>query len=174
MVISRAIKTTIALTAACCCLGIPSAASGEALLSGYGGPGAGSQAILGSVLINGGEGPGGGSGGSATRSAPTAGSSGGVTDAGTGKRTANPGSPRSGGRAAGRSTAPATTHSSDAVPSAVTQASSSEPITRDDAVYGFLILLALACITALTLRLSRTRPDGVEATGSRDPGQNPI
>jgi hypothetical protein len=53
----------------------PATASASPLLSGYGGPGVGNQAILGSALLNGGESTGGGSGptgqGSGPASVPT-------------------------------------------------------------------------------------------------------
>jgi len=56
------------------CLAVPAGAVASPLLSGYGGPGAGSQVILGSSLVNGprGGGGGGGGGGSASGGGPTA------------------------------------------------------------------------------------------------------
>ncbi len=47
---------------------MPSLAAGSSLLSGYGGPGQGSQAILGSALVGGGAGGGGAGGGSGSSS----------------------------------------------------------------------------------------------------------
>jgi len=54
------------------CLAVPAGAVASPLLSGYGGPGAGSQVILGSSLVNGPRGGGGGGGGSASGGGPTA------------------------------------------------------------------------------------------------------
>lgn len=54
------------------CLAAPAGAAASPLLSGYGGPGAGSQVILGSALVNGPRGGGGGGGGSANGGGPTA------------------------------------------------------------------------------------------------------
>jgi len=93
-------------TAALLALGAPAAASAEAggtLLSGYGGPGQGSQAIIGSGFVNGPGAGGGTSGGSGTSAATAAGSSAaaGATRAGaSGARGGSPAHP----------TAPAGTH----------------------------------------------------------------
>src|ERR1700761_4789261 len=58
------LTTTVALFAfGCFCASAPGAWASSTLLSGYGGPGQGNQAILGSTLIGGG-GASGGSGGS--------------------------------------------------------------------------------------------------------------
>ena len=54
------------------CLAVPAGAVASPLLSGYGGPGAGSQVILGSALVNGPRGGGGGGGGSASGGGPSA------------------------------------------------------------------------------------------------------
>jgi hypothetical protein len=51
----------------------PAAASASPLLSGYGGPGVGNQAILGSALLNGGGSTGGGSGPTGQGSGPASG-----------------------------------------------------------------------------------------------------
>jgi hypothetical protein len=60
------LTTIVALSVlAACCAWVPAAGASSTLLSGYGGPGQGNQAILGSTLIGGG-GSSGGSGGSAT------------------------------------------------------------------------------------------------------------
>jgi hypothetical protein len=62
------IAVLLALALAAC---VPAAAGANPLLSGYGGPGQGDQAILGAALLNGpGEG-GGNSGGGGSESAPT-------------------------------------------------------------------------------------------------------
>ncbi|HXB15337.1 MAG TPA: hypothetical protein VNV44_06290 [Solirubrobacteraceae bacterium] len=63
--------TIVALFAlAACCASAPAAGASSTLLSGYGGPGQGNQAILGSTLIGGGSS--GGSGGSGGGQAPAA------------------------------------------------------------------------------------------------------
>ncbi len=59
----RAISTTARLLVVALSLALPAGASANSLLSGYGGPGQGNQAILGSALVNG-PSSGGGSGGS--------------------------------------------------------------------------------------------------------------
>jgi hypothetical protein len=75
----RRITLIIACMAAVAAM--PAAASAGSLLSGYGGPGAGNQAILGSSLLNGGGGPraggpgGGGLSGGSTTGTPNLGNS---------------------------------------------------------------------------------------------------
>ena len=72
-----AMLTIATLTALVLPFGVPLAAQGDSLLSGYGGPGAGTQAILGATLLNGSGGKGGGTqGGSGP---PVGGGPGGVT-----------------------------------------------------------------------------------------------
>jgi len=56
------ITITTSTLAAICLAIAPAAAAGSPLLSGYGGPGAGEQQIIGSTLVGGGSGHGGGSG----------------------------------------------------------------------------------------------------------------
>jgi hypothetical protein len=56
----RTIVSTLALFAGLCACAPATALAGAPLLSGYGGPGAGAQTIVGAALVNG---PGGGSGG---------------------------------------------------------------------------------------------------------------
>ncbi len=61
----RTILYTLTLVAGSCALAPAAAMAGGPLLSGYGGPGAGAQSIIGAALLNGpGSGSGGGSGGS--------------------------------------------------------------------------------------------------------------
>lgn len=173
MLRSRSIPITFALIAACC-LGVPAAAGAEALLSGYGGPGAGSQAILGAQLLNGPEGPGsGGSGESATSSAPNAGSAPETSTTGGGTRPQGPAAPRSRAGVSGAVHARALAGSALGS-SALNEASSSQVFTGDDIIYGLLVLLALACIAALTRRAFRAGTVGANPSGSRDAGQNPI
>jgi hypothetical protein len=79
----RKISLTTALLAALVAA-IPVSASANSLLSGYGGPGAGNQAILGSALIGGGSAGGGGSssGGDSAGSSGSAGATGSSSGAG--------------------------------------------------------------------------------------------
>jgi hypothetical protein len=80
----RKISSTTVFVAALLALA-PAFASANSLLSGYGGPGAGNQAILGSALIGGGGGATGGSSGSGGSTGSTGASSGSVGAAGTGE-----------------------------------------------------------------------------------------
>jgi hypothetical protein len=87
-------------------LALPGSAPANSLLSGYGGPGQGNQAILGSALLNGPKGGGGGSGesggsGSSTIASSTA--SGAGTASGTGTGSSSPGSTPAGASAGGSS-----------------------------------------------------------------------
>jgi hypothetical protein len=83
----RKIIPIVALGLVCGAFAPASAPAASPLLSGYGGPGQGTQAILGSTLLNGPSGGGGGSTGSglASSAAPTssAGQSGGGSSSGT-------------------------------------------------------------------------------------------
>ncbi len=81
--------TTALLVSACALIGPSAALAGGPLLSGYGGPGAGSQAIIGAALLNG---PSGGSGGNSSGGG-SAGNWGGGSGGGS---TANAGSGASG------------------------------------------------------------------------------
>jgi hypothetical protein len=76
---------------------LPATALANPLLSGYGGPGQGSQAILGSALVNGPRGGGGGAGGANGSSSASPGSGAGANGAVAAPR----GSGRSNGSAAG-------------------------------------------------------------------------
>jgi hypothetical protein len=82
--------TSVALAAAFACLLAPTAAAANTLLSGYGGPGQGNQAILGAALVNP---PGGGSGSAGN------GSAGGAAAAGTSLGTTSSGSSAGSGAA---------------------------------------------------------------------------
>jgi hypothetical protein len=63
------------------CLATPVVAQANPILSGYGGPGQGNQAILGSALLNGPAGGGGGSGGGASAGSGISGENGSATTA---------------------------------------------------------------------------------------------
>jgi len=91
-----------ALVAMALSVGLPTAAMGSSLLSGYGGPGEGNQAILGSALLNGpghGGGGGGSSGGGSTGGGSRTGAAaGGVSNSPSGGSAA-PAAPAAGGHA---------------------------------------------------------------------------
>jgi hypothetical protein len=72
---SRRIITSIIACLVAVSAALPAAASAGSLLSGYGGPGAGNQAILGSSLLNGGGGPPAGGPGGGGLSTPASGGS---------------------------------------------------------------------------------------------------
>jgi hypothetical protein len=146
----------------------PAIALANPLLSGYGAPGVGNQAILGSALLNT---PRGGAGGSGTGTAGSTGE-GGLSSA-TGGATSN-GRP-SGSRAATggsgeRSSAPASsTAQAQGLQGAAeayrtlertASASPSGTLSVQDFVYIALALCALAFTGAITRRLTRTTPAG--------------
>ena len=140
----------------------PSSAFANPLLSGYGGPGAGSQAILGSTLVGGGGGgsAGGTSGGSPVSSpggaAPT-GSSGSRVRAG--GRTADRGSAqvaRPSGKSSGGAARAYPVSSAENASQSAAIASETLGISSDDVAYIFLALGALAFTGVLTRRLART------------------
>jgi len=129
----------------------PDAAPAGSLLSGYGGPGQGNQAILGSALLNG---PGGGGGGG---SAGTSGlSSTGVSNAGAQAPQGGATSPRSaaGARAttSGRASSayPASERGGSALPSETLG------LSGEDLLYILFALGALAFTGVLTRGLTRT------------------
>jgi hypothetical protein len=102
----RKIIPIVALGLACGALAPASAPAASPLLSGYGGPGQGTQAILGSALLNGPSGGGGGSTGSGLASSATtssAGQSGGGSSSGTRARRSAGHGDRSASRGAGAS-----------------------------------------------------------------------
>jgi hypothetical protein len=159
----------------------PSVAPANSLLSGYGGPGQGNQAILGSALVNtpkgGGGGGAAGGGGEASSSQPAESSS--SQPAGSASsRTGGAGKPASGGHAKRRPTAStrgdrgtkAGTARGDSViyPAAsrevATGGSRTLGLSGADFAYIILALGVLALTGFLTMRLGRTRvargPDG--------------
>lgn len=92
----RTIVSTLALLVGICAAAPAAALAGPPLLSGYGGPGAGAQTIVGAALVNG---PGGGSsGGGSSAGGSTGGSTGGSA---TGSGSANGGSAGAGSELAG-------------------------------------------------------------------------
>ncbi|MGH2903720.1 MAG: hypothetical protein ACRDK7_09080 [Solirubrobacteraceae bacterium] len=156
---------------------VPSVASAGPLLSGYGGPGAGNQVILGSALIGGAGGGGGSTGGSSGSSGPPSApgaattGAGGATSSGTGghgSSTRGGSSQAAGARGAShRNGAPA--GSSARTNLALSREASSQPssggalgLSGVDLVYLLLAIGALAFTGFVTGRLARApvRPEG--------------
>jgi hypothetical protein len=155
----------------------PSSAFANPLLSGYGGPGEGNQAILGSTLV-GGSGGGGGSAGGASGGSPGSSPSGAVgSGARSGQSDATPtvssgrgSGVRAGGRAAGagsgsrgasgKASGGATRAYSVSSAENASRSASGEAetlgISGEDVAYIFLALGALAFTGVLTRRLART------------------
>ncbi len=147
------------------------ASASSTLLSGYGGPGAGNQVILGSTLVGGGAGNGGGRG---TSGAPSSSSSFSPSSIALPQTAPAPvrGAPSrqvpthhrtkpSGSRHAAKPAAPAYTL---AIPTADrTVGGKALGLTGDDVVYIVLALGALALTAFLTTRLAR-RADRTEGT----------
>jgi hypothetical protein len=107
----RIIRTAALVLGVSCAL--PLAAQASTLLSGYGGPGQGNQAILGSALLNGPRSGGGGGGSAGTASgSPTAVTANGVaeTTSGSGTPSGRAPSGRASKRAQGHARGSATTH----------------------------------------------------------------
>ncbi len=160
------------LIAAALPAGIPTLAAGNSLLSGYGGPGQGSQAIIGSTLLGGGSGGGGSTGGGSDgssgslrhgeQSGGTGSSAIGATgitvhgareSAGRDSGSGQAGTGRASG--GGASTYPA---SSDAVAGA--GESEALGLWGDDSLYILLAFAGLALTGVLTRRLARTKGPG--------------
>jgi hypothetical protein len=156
--------TIVCLVALSAVMAAPAQAS--SLLSGYGGPGQGSQAILGSSLINGGSG--GSSGGGQASTAGTPGAT------GTGQASGAPGSAaskhavRSGraGRHAGARVGGASGNGAQVTPASsgalTREAGASQPLGLSSryVVYILLGLVALIFIGVLTRRMARPTATG--------------
>ena len=176
---SRRTITQAILCIAAVAAAMPAAAHGGSLLSGYGGPGQGSQVILGSALVNGppngGGGSGGGGSGSEGSSTGTGESStaakaasgvatGAVTRSGGGGNTPTGGASHrhaagAGRRVSGSSSAGARPYSVVAREAALRQAAEgSEPlgVTGSDLMYILLALGALILTGFITLRMAHT------------------
>jgi hypothetical protein len=143
----------------------PSAtAAANPLLSGYGGPGQGSQAILGSALVNGPGGGGGGAGG-ANGSAPAAADSReGVVARGVSTGAAVGGQSKPSGRTARGALGQAKTRPSAAAIGLYPASERAENaqgvlgLSADDLLYMILALGALVVAGVFTRRLARGRP----------------
>jgi hypothetical protein len=164
----RTIVSTLALLAGCACTP-PAALARGPLLSGYGGPGAGAQTILGATLLGGGGSAGGSSGGGSQStgggigvegsSAPGAGSANGRSERAPGGR-AGRGSTQAGGAAAGAHPRAAGAKSKLPHLLGTAQAASSEQEGSWFSAIDLLVLVlvsgALAIVALATLRLART------------------
>lgn len=182
----RTISLTLTLLAVL--LGaVPASAPANSLLSGYGGPGEGSQAILGSTLVGG---AGGGRGGGGSSGGSSGGSGTSVSEAtGTGAQVGRPGATSSnskgrssestaaGGRAAragagaragngkasgGVARAYPSSSRDDAAPS-TSAGSGGLGVSGEDLGYALLVLVGLTFTGVLTRRLARApvRPEGM-------------
>lgn len=160
------LTTIVALMAlGSCCALAPAASASSTLLSGYGGPGQGNQAILGSTLIGGSGGSGGGGG--ATSAGSTAPQAVSIEVAPTPRAT-----PRtSGGGASGaarhqRATGTSTSARATAPSKPVVVRPASAPalgLSGTDIAYvvlGFLVLILTAVVTVLLTRGDRPAQGG--------------
>ena len=146
----RTIAPIFALLATLAAAAAPAAAPANTLLSGYGGPGLGNQAILGSALLNGSGSAGGGSGpasgqGIGAANVPTA------AGHGTTQGRVRPGAPRgsAGAKVSGvASSAYPAFEGGGAAPSSATLG-----LSGQDILFILLALLALAFTGVLTRRL---------------------
>jgi hypothetical protein len=191
----RTISLTTALLAALVAVA-PACASANSLLSGYGGPGAGNQAILGSALIGGGgSAGGGGSSGSSgsgsagsTRSssgseaagegeAASAGSSGGGSEAGAGEKGA-PGKAAGGaagsrgghGKASGGAARAYPVRPLDDASKAASAGSGTLGFSAADFGYLLLVVAVLGATGVVTRRLARApTPAGRPAVTGKGP-----
>jgi hypothetical protein len=150
---------------------VPAGATASSLLSGYGGPGQGSQAILGSALLNGPSNGGGGGGGSAGSGGAPGTATPAVSSSPIPRGAATKNGPQAPARhGTGRHPAPAA--GSPAYPVAgglarsVAGGSGALGLSGADALYIILALVALALTGAATRQLARG-PDGREGTKAK-------
>jgi len=152
---------------------LPATAGANSLLSGYGGPGQGSQVILGSTLLGGSAGGAGGGGGGSSAAASSGSATGGVgsvTGVGSGSGRSSTGA-RAGSHAAGRTGTAASVGAGSVSKGA---GSASQPVapstllasravgtqtlglSSEDVVYMLLVLGALVLTAVFTRRLARS------------------
>ena len=176
-VISRTVVARAAFAATVLAMALPSAAVAGPLLSGYGGPGQGSQAILGSTLLNG---PSGGGGSSGSEAASLSSESP-ATRAPAGSRQARP--PRAAGGAStagGQGRVGRIGSSGDALyPSLEPSASTGTlGLSGENLLLIALALAGVAALAVLTVRLAArtSTPSGTGASaqvmGRGDPTMN--
>ena len=159
----RASALIATLLAAAACAGAASpayGARGGPLLSGYGGPGEGEQAILGSALLGGPPSPGGGQGGGGQLAAPRSASLESAAVAGDSGESAGSSRAGRGGAASRRvstskSGARARPETRPVLP--LTRTGSSQPLGLSDAdlLYILLAVAVLAVTAGLTMQLAR-------------------
>lgn len=160
----RAITTTTMLLAVT--LSADPTAGANPLLSGYGGPGQGNQAILGAALLNGPSGPGGGSAGSAGNAGLASPDSGGEGTAAGAAAGATVVAGRASGAAghgrrsttrttSGSGTQPYTATSNSAASQAAFAGTQTLGLSGGDLLYALLALGALVGTGALTMWLAR-------------------
>jgi hypothetical protein len=164
---TRTVTVLAALTLVLSSAGAAVASAGT-LLSGYGGPGQGNQAILGSGLLN--SPPGGGSGGSSTGAgaATSSGSAGGTGTVSTGARHGSTAAPGAGGSHAGGSATRSAPAGGVSAGGATQTASVSVPtlgLSGADLLYILLTVAALAITAVLTRQLTGARAEGASAKG---------
>jgi hypothetical protein len=157
----RTIAVLAALFAAGAWSAAPAAAAGGPLLSGYGGPGEGSQEILGSALIGGAGGSGAGTGGSGSAGAGGGESLAGAAIASTGSPapSARRISGASGGHghgtaAAGQPAKRLAETAGEPVPAASAAGSQTLALSGEDVAYMLVAIGALVLTGALTRRLA--------------------
>jgi hypothetical protein len=163
---------SIGILMAVCCVLTPAGASAGSLLSGYGGPGQGNQAILGSVLLGGASGGQGGSTGAGGGGSVAGGLGNGPADS-TGaarRRSAAPGESRKHRKAAVGTPAAAGSEAQSDLLTRPAAAAGTVPgqtlgLSADDLVYIILVLGALGLMGGLTRQLARSR--GAAAKGTR-------
>jgi hypothetical protein len=174
----RTTGSTLLLVGVLVCTAAPaSTAAANPLLSGYGGPGQGSQAILGAGLVGGGSGGGGSQGGGSTGSAPP---SSGASRYGEPLATGTESSSRAGVSKAGGGSSRGSTGRSGTreargvrasgaalYPTAVAEraylasaAADTGGLSGSDLTYALLALVVLALTAALTRAFSRTADRG--------------
>ena len=148
---------------------LPTAALGSPLLSGYGGPGTGNQALLGSTLLNGPAGGGGSGGGGASEGGAGSPGSEGTLAGGGGERATHAGSGRTGAarstggksrtHAAGKTSAGgAGPHPATLPPASARErggAGQAPVLSGANLLYVLLALAALVATGAFTRRLTR-------------------
>jgi hypothetical protein len=141
---------------------LPASSRAGSLLSGYGGPGEGNQAILGAALLNGPRGGGGGSGGSGSTAGAGAASSTAQGSVAGSVRGGHPSRPARSPRQLERTGANASTRGASAEPAADLTASreragrSSAPVLSGaDLAYIFVALAALVLTGLLTRRMTQ-------------------
>jgi hypothetical protein len=165
------IASTLAVTGLLSLVAPVAADAGTPLLSGYGGPGTGEQAIVGSTLLGGAQGGSGGGGSSGSGTGGFGGlgggspsgsgnSSGSGAVGGTSASPADSGGRRAGstnaaGEAAGRSSGARAGRLRAYVYPSKTGASSAIGLSGDDVLALIAIVATLVLVGALTLRLSR-------------------